>query len=48
MTTELWAREGHVLQVLSEQRINIEQLSLQHDEVVAQNRQKVQVVGEAY
>lgn len=32
---ELQAKEGHVLQVLCEQRINIEQLSLQRDEVVA-------------
>lgn len=32
---ELRAREGRVMQMLSEQRINIEHLSLQHDEVVA-------------
>lgn len=31
VTIELRAREGHVLQVMSEQRNNIEQLSLQHD-----------------
>jgi len=32
---------------MSKQRINIEQFSLQHDKVVAQNRQIVQVVDEA-
>ena len=30
---ELWARESRVLQVLSEQKINMEQLNLQCDEV---------------
>ena len=33
ITAELRARESRTLQVLSEQRINMEQLSLQHDEV---------------
>ena len=32
---------------MSEKCINMEQLSLQHDKVVAQNRQIVQVVEEA-
>jgi len=31
---ELRARESHTLQVFSEKKINMEQLSLQHDEVV--------------
>lgn len=38
VTTKLSAREGHALEVLSEQRINMEQLSLQHDKVITQNR----------
>ena len=41
VTAELRAREGHALQALSKQKINMEQLSLQHDEVVAQNWQMV-------
>jgi len=31
---ELWARESRVLHVLSEKKINMEQLNLQFDEVV--------------
>lgn len=38
ITVELRARESHALQVLSEQKINMEQLSLQHNEVVSQNQ----------
>ena len=41
ITAELPARESCTLQVLSEQRINMEQSSLQHDEVVSQNRKMV-------
>lgn len=41
ITAKLRAREGRALQVISEQCINIEQLSLQRDEVVAQNKQLV-------
>lgn len=37
-----------MLQVMSEQCINIEQLILQRDEVVTQNRQLMWVVDEAY
>jgi len=47
VTVELRAREGCALQVMSEQQINIEQLSLQRDEVVTQSRYLVQVVDEA-
>jgi hypothetical protein len=47
ITAELRARESRALQVLSEQKINMEQLSLQRDEVVSQNRQMVQVLEEA-
>lgn len=45
--TELHAREGHALQVMSEQKINMEQLSLQCDELVAQTRGLEQAVEEA-
>lgn len=38
ITTELHAWEGHAIQVLSEKKINIEQLCLQRDELVSQNR----------
>jgi len=41
VTAKLWSREGRALQVLSKQRINMEQLSLQRDEVMVQNRQMV-------
>lgn len=44
---ELQAREGHAGQVLSEQRINIKQLSLQQDKAVVQSQQLEQLVGEA-
>ena len=47
ITTKLQAGESCMLQVLSEQRINMEQLSVQCDEVVSQNRQMVQVIKEA-
>ena len=47
MTTELCVREGRAVQMLSEQRINIEQLSLQRNEAVAQNQQLEQIVEEA-
>lgn len=46
-TIELCAKEGRTLQVMSEKRINMEQLSLQHNEVVTQNSQLVKVVEEA-
>jgi len=48
ITTKLRAREDRALQVLSEKKINMEQLSLQRDEVVSQNRQMVQVLEEAF
>ena len=35
VTAELRAKEGRALQVMSEKRINIEQLSLKHNEVMA-------------
>lgn len=38
VTTELQARESCALQVMSEQRINIEQLGLHHNEAVEQNK----------
>lgn len=41
ITAELRARESRVLQVLSEQKINMEQLSLQRDELVSKNQQLV-------
>lgn len=41
ITIELWARESCVLQLLSEQKINMEKLRLQHDKVLSQNRQMV-------
>ena len=48
ITEELHAREGCALQVLSKKKINIEQLSLQRDELVPQNQQIMQIVDEAY
>lgn len=36
-----------MVQVLSEKQINVEQLSLQHDEAVAQNWQLEQIMVEA-
>lgn len=47
VTTELWARESHALQVLREKRINMEQFSLQFEKVVSQNRKMVQEIEEA-
>ena len=47
ITVELRARE-HALQMLSKKKINMEQLSLQCDEVVSQNRYMVQVLEEAF
>lgn len=47
ITAELQARESHSLQVFSEQKINMEQLSLQHDELVSQNQQLVKVIDDA-
>ena len=44
--TELCARESRAIQVLSEQKINIEQLSLQHNELVSQNQQLEQLVDD--
>jgi len=44
---ELHARESRVIQVLSEQKINMEQLSLQRDDLVSQNQHLVQVVDDA-
>ena len=41
ITVELWARESRVLQVLSKQKMNMEQFSMQCDEVVSQNRKMV-------
>ena len=35
---ELRTTESRVLQVLSEQKINMEQLNLQHDKLVSQNQ----------
>lgn len=35
---ELCVREGRAIQVMSEQKINIEQLSLQRDKLVSQNQ----------
>lgn len=37
-TVELHAREGRVVKMISEKKINIEQLILQRNEVVAQNQ----------
>ena len=47
MMAELHARESCAIQVLSEQKINMEQLTLQNDELVSQNQQLMQVVGDA-
>ena len=47
MTIKLYAREGRVVQILSEQQINIEQLSLQCDGAVARNQQLQKMVEEA-
>lgn len=47
ITVELRAREGRTIQVMNEKNINIEQLNLQHDELVSQNHQIVQTVDEA-
>lgn len=44
INAELRARERRALQVLSEQKINMEQLSLQHNELVSQSQQLVQVI----
>lgn len=38
ITAELQARESHALQFLNEKKINVEQLSLHHDELVSQNQ----------
>lgn len=38
ITVELRARESRALQVISEQKINMEQLSLQRDKLVSQNQ----------
>lgn len=48
VTVELCAREGRALQVLSEQKLNLEQLSLQHDNLVAQTQGLEQAMEEAY
>lgn len=48
VAAKLRAKEGRALQVMSEQQINIENLSLQQDDVVAQNLQLVQVIEEAF
>ena len=47
ITVELCARESHTIQFLSEQKINIEHLSLHYDELVLQNLQLVQTVDDA-
>lgn len=47
ITGKLRSREGHALQVLSEKNINLEQLSLQRDSLVAQNQGLEQVMEEA-
>ena len=47
ITIELWARESRTIQVLSEQKISIEQLSLECDELVSQNQQLVQVIEDS-
>lgn len=47
ITVELCIRESRALQVLSEKKINMEQLSLQCDELVLQNQQLVLVIGDA-
>lgn len=45
---ELHAREGRALQVLCEQKTNLEQLSLQCDNLVTQNQGLEQAMEEAY
>jgi len=45
---ELRATESCALQVLNEQKINMEQLILQCDELVSQNQQLVHVIGNTY
>lgn len=47
ITTKLQARESHAIQVLSEQKINMEQLILQHDELVSQNQHLEHMVDAA-
>lgn len=47
ITTELRTRDSRAVQVLNEKKINMEQLSLQHDEVVSQIRQLEQVIADA-
>ena len=47
ITAELCARESHAIQVLNEQKINMEQLSLYHDELVSQNQHFLQVVDDS-
>jgi len=43
---EIYTKEGHAIQVLNEKKFNIEQLSLQCDELVSQNQQIMQTVDE--
>jgi len=47
ITVELQTRESRALHVLNEQKINMEQLSLQHNEVVSHNWKMVEVLEEA-
>jgi len=47
IVAELCARKGCAIQILREQNINMEQISLQHDELVLRNQQLVQVINDA-
>ena len=48
ITAELQPRESREVQVPSEQKINIEKLSLQHDELVSQIQQLVDMADDTY
>lgn len=46
VTAKLHAREGHALQVLLEKKGNLEQISLQHDDLLAHNQGLEQAMEE--
>jgi len=48
ITAELRARKSCVLQVLNEKKLNMEQLSLQRDEVVSQNQQLIEMIDDTF
>lgn len=47
VTTELHAKEGCALQILMEYKANVEQVSLQHDDLITYNKEVEQAMAEA-